>query len=112
MKDVHRRVGQLALVGFAGSSIPQDVRLFAREFDLGGIVLFGRNIEAPEQVSEIAHDAQALADELPLWVSTDQRAGGSPASKRLSPCGRRWPRSVAAATRSWRSDLRARLPLS
>ena len=75
MKDVRRRVGQLALVGFAGSSIPQDVRLFAREFDLGGIVLFGRNIEAPEQVSEIAHDAEALADELPLWVSTDQEGG-------------------------------------
>jgi beta-N-acetylhexosaminidase len=75
MKDVRRRVGQLALVGFAGSSIPQDVRLFAREFDLGGIVLFGRNIEAPEQVSEIARDAEALADELPLWISTDQEGG-------------------------------------
>ena len=75
MKDVRRRVGQLALVGFAGSSIPQDVRLFAREFDLGGIVLFGRNIEAPEQVSEIARDAEVLADELPLWVSTDQEGG-------------------------------------
>jgi beta-N-acetylhexosaminidase len=75
MKDVRRRAGQLAIVGFAGGSIPPDVRLFAREFDLGGIVLFGRNIEAPEQVSEIARDAQGLADELPLWVSTDQEGG-------------------------------------
>jgi beta-N-acetylhexosaminidase len=75
MKDMRRRVGQLALVGFAGSSIPRDLRLFAREFDLGGVVLFARNIEAPEQISDVAREVEALADELPLWVSTDQEGG-------------------------------------
>lgn len=72
---MRRRVGQLALVGFAGSSIPRDLRRFAREFDLGGVVLFARNIEAPEQISDVARDIEALADELPLWVSTDQEGG-------------------------------------
>jgi beta-N-acetylhexosaminidase len=75
MKDMRRRVGQLALVGFAGYSVPQDLRLFAREFDLGGVVLFARNVEAPDQVSEVARDVGALVDELPLWVSTDQEGG-------------------------------------
>ncbi len=75
MKDVRRQAGQLAIAGFAGRSIPQDLRLLAREFDLGGIVLFARNVEAPEQVSEVSRDAQSLAAELPLWVSTDQEGG-------------------------------------
>jgi beta-N-acetylhexosaminidase len=75
MKDMRRRVGQLALVGFAGYSVPHDLRLFAREFDLGGVVLFARNVEAPEQVSEVARDVETLVDELPLWVSTDQEGG-------------------------------------
>jgi beta-N-acetylhexosaminidase len=75
MKDVRRHVGQLAIAGFAGYSVPQDLRLIAREFDLGGIVLFARNVEAPEQVSEVSRDAQLLAAELPLWVSTDQEGG-------------------------------------
>ena len=75
MKDVRRHVGQLAIAGFAGYSVPQDLRLLAREFDLGGIVLFARNVEAPEQVSEVSRDAQLLAAELPLWVSTDQEGG-------------------------------------
>jgi beta-N-acetylhexosaminidase len=75
MKDIRRHVGQLAIAGFAGFSIPPDLRLLAREFDLGGILLFARNVEAPEQVSEVSRDVQALAGELPLWVSTDQEGG-------------------------------------
>jgi beta-N-acetylhexosaminidase len=75
MRDMRRQIGQLAFAGFAGHSIPQDLRLLAREFDLGGIILFARNVEAPEQVAEVAREAQSLAKELPLWVSTDQEGG-------------------------------------
>src|SRR6266542_818470 len=75
MRDIRRQAGQLAIAGFAGHSIPEDLRLVAREFDLGGIVLFARNVEAPEQVAEVAREAQTLAKELPLWVSTDQEGG-------------------------------------
>jgi beta-N-acetylhexosaminidase len=75
MKDMRRHVGQLAIVGFAGYAIPPDLRMLAREFDLGGVVLFARNVEAPEQVSEVSREVQALASELPLWVSTDQEGG-------------------------------------
>jgi len=75
MKDIRRHVGQLAIAGFAGYSIPADLRLLAREFDLGGVVLFARNVEVPEQVSDMSRDVQALAGELPLWVSTDQEGG-------------------------------------
>lgn len=75
MKDVRRHVGQLAIAGFAGHSIPQDLRLLAREFDLGGVVYFARNVESPEQVAEVSREAQSLAIELPLWVSTDQEGG-------------------------------------
>jgi beta-N-acetylhexosaminidase len=75
MRDLRRHAGQLAIAGFAGRSIPPDLRLLAREFDLGGVVFFGRNVEAPEQVAEMSRDAQTLASELPLWVSTDQEGG-------------------------------------
>ena len=75
VRDVRRHVGQLAFAGFAGHSIPSDLRTLAREFDLGGIILFARNVEAPEQVADLAREAQELANELPLWVSTDQEGG-------------------------------------
>ena len=63
------------MVGFAGVDVPADVRSIAREFDLGGVVLFARNVEAPEQVAELSRQAQALAQETPLWVSVDQEGG-------------------------------------
>ena len=68
-------MGQVALAGFAGHSIPADLRALAREFDLGGIILFARNVDSPEQVAEVAREARELVRELPLWVSVDQEGG-------------------------------------
>ena len=62
-------------VGFDGYVIPAEVRSLAREFDLGGVVLFTRNVESPEQVAELAFDAERLSPNLPLWVSVDQEGG-------------------------------------
>jgi len=75
LRDMRRRVGQLAIVGFAGHDLPAEVRSLAREFDLGGVIFFARNVESPEQVAELARQSQALASEIPLWVSVDQEGG-------------------------------------
>lgn len=75
LKDVYRHVGQLAIAGFGGYEIPSELRSFAKEFDLGGIILFARNVADPEQVSEVSRQAEELAGELPLWVSVDQEGG-------------------------------------
>ncbi len=75
VREVRRQVGQLAIAGFAGQSIPADLRDLAKEFDLGGIILFARNVESPEQVADVAREAQSLAKDLPLWVSVDQEGG-------------------------------------
>jgi beta-N-acetylhexosaminidase len=69
LRDLRRHVGQLAIVGFQGHSIPPETRALAREFDLGGVIFFARNVEAPEQVAELSRASQALAGETPLWVS-------------------------------------------
>lgn len=74
-RDIRRHVGQLCIAGFAGHSIPVELRTLAREFDLGGVILFARNVESPEQVAEVAREAQSLARDIPLWVSVDQEGG-------------------------------------
>ena len=58
-----------------GTTISTEMRALAREFPLGGVILFTRNIEAPEQVAELSHDVQSLAPETPVWVSIDQEGG-------------------------------------
>ncbi|MCC7240589.1 MAG: beta-N-acetylhexosaminidase [Acidobacteria bacterium] len=70
-----RNIGQLLIGSFKGTQVPVELRSLAREFDLGGTILFGRNVEAPEQVSEVAADAEALGRSRPAWVSIDQEGG-------------------------------------
>jgi beta-N-acetylhexosaminidase len=72
---VRREIGQLLIGSLPGTTITPELRSLAREFSLGGVTLFSRNIEAPEQVVELSHDVQQLATELPLWVSVDQEGG-------------------------------------
>ncbi len=72
---IHRQIGQLVVVGFDGTTLPEEVRALAREFDLGGVILFKRNVESPGQVAAVAVEAQQLARGLPLWVGVDQEGG-------------------------------------
>jgi beta-N-acetylhexosaminidase len=72
---VRRDIGQLLVGSLPGTTVTPEIRSLAREFQLGGIILFARNIEAPEQVAELSHDVQQLATEAPLWVSVDQEGG-------------------------------------
>jgi beta-N-acetylhexosaminidase len=72
---IRRSIGQLLIGSLPGTTVPAEMRSLTREFGLGGVILFARNIEAPEQVAELAHDVQSLAGELPLWVSIDQEGG-------------------------------------
>ena len=70
-----RQLGQLVMLGFDGFEIPPELRSLAREFDLGGVVLFKRNVESPEQVAALAFDAARLCESVPAWVAVDQEGG-------------------------------------
>ena len=72
---LRRRIGQLLIAGFNGHQIPVELKSLAREFSLGGVILFARNVVEPEQVAEVAYDAARLVPDLPVWVSVDQEGG-------------------------------------
>jgi beta-N-acetylhexosaminidase len=74
-RDFRQHAGQIAIAGFSGHAVPADLKALAREFDLGGVIYFARNVESPEQVAELSREAQDLAGDLPLWVSVDQEGG-------------------------------------
>jgi beta-N-acetylhexosaminidase len=63
------RVGELFLLGFRGTSVPAWLADFEREFGLGGVVLFDRevatasltrNIESPEQLMSLCAAIHSL----------------------------------------------------
>jgi beta-N-acetylhexosaminidase len=75
LRELRRRVGRLAIVGFEGSSVPDDLRRLVAEFDLGGVIYFARNIVEPRQVAELSREVADLATDWPLWISVDQEGG-------------------------------------
>ncbi len=72
---LRKQIGQLLIAGFGGQQIPIELRALAREFGLGGVILFARNVAEPEQVAELAAESEQLGSELPPWVSVDQEGG-------------------------------------
>src|SRR5262245_58423645 len=72
---LRRQIGQLLIAGFNGIEVPAELRSLAREFSLGGVILFARNIVEPEQVSELCYDAARIVPDVPAWVSVDQEGG-------------------------------------
>lgn len=83
-----RNIGQFLIGSIPGTTLPVEFRSLAREFDLGGLILFSRNVEAPEQVAEVAFEADALGRTAPPWVSVDQEGGRV---ARLKEPFTRWP---------------------
>ncbi|MEQ1728732.1 MAG: glycoside hydrolase family 3 N-terminal domain-containing protein, partial [Vicinamibacterales bacterium] len=73
--SLRRQIGQLLIAGFKGTSLPVELKSLAREFGLGGGILFARNIEAPEQVAELSYEIARLTPDMPGWVSVDQEGG-------------------------------------
>ncbi|MGE3276080.1 MAG: beta-N-acetylhexosaminidase [Vicinamibacterales bacterium] len=99
-----RAIGQLLIGSFAGTSLPVELRALAREFDLGGAILFARNVEAPEQVTELSAEIEALGVEAPAWVSVDQEGGRV---ARLKAPFTEWP-PMAVLGRAGSGDLAGR----
>jgi beta-N-acetylhexosaminidase len=58
--------------------VDREARELVRELRVGGIILFARNLEDPEQVWELTRDLQQEArdsGDLPLLISVDQEGG-------------------------------------
>lgn len=80
------------MAGFDGPAPTAELCSIAREFSLGGVVYFARNVEEPAQVAEASWRLAGLGGELPAWVAVDQEGGRV---ARFREGFTRWP---AAAT--------------
>ncbi len=73
--SIRHEIGQLLFGSLPAITVTPEIRSLIREFQLGGLVLFNRNIEDPMQVGELSSEIQALAPQLPRWISIDQEGG-------------------------------------
>ena len=71
---LEQQVGQFFFIGLPGTEIDQEARELIEEIRPGGIILFGRNVESPQQVRKLFDDARALVP-TPMLCGVDQEGG-------------------------------------
>ena len=67
-------VGQLLLVGVPGTELEAETAAMLRRVQPGGFILFGRNIQSPEQVRKLIDDLRDLSSVEPV-ITIDQEGG-------------------------------------
>lgn len=70
--------GQLFMAGMPGTRLDKGTETLIREYNLGGVILFAKNIQDPFQITSLCKDIQekALAHQgLPLFIAVDQEGG-------------------------------------
>ncbi len=68
-------LGKLFIVGLEGKTLLVSEQKFIKEQEIGGVILFTRNYENPQQLSELVASIQDLASDLPLFISVDHEGG-------------------------------------
>lgn len=74
MLSLEEKIGQMIYAGFYGLEAPDHILQWLSEGKIGGVILFGRNIDTPEQVAKLT-DSLHRAAKYPILVSIDQEGG-------------------------------------
>ncbi len=74
-----QKVAQLFMVSVWGEALSLEAQDFLSTYNPGGVILFGYNIRAPDQVTRLVNDIQAAGlahpNGLPAWIAIDQEGG-------------------------------------
>lgn len=71
---LEEKIGQMLVIGFPSATVDEHVKQMIEDYHVGGIILYDRNMENPDQVNELNQELQDLAD-IPLFISVDQEGG-------------------------------------
>jgi len=71
---LEQQIGQFFFIGLPGPELDEEARALIEEIKPGGIILFGRNVEAADQVRKLLDGARAMLPIAPL-CGIDQEGG-------------------------------------
>ena len=73
---LEEKVGQLFIAGFYGTEDGDYVDSLIRDYKVGGLIFFGRNVGTAEELVSLVNDLRAKnGDYIPLFFSVDQEGG-------------------------------------
>lgn len=73
------KIGQQFIIGIQGPQLLDDEKEFITKYNIGGVILFARNLESPEQIHALVSELQGLRhktkDKTPLFIGIDMEGG-------------------------------------
>lgn len=70
------KLGQMVMIGIQGTKVDDNSLYMLNQYHMGGVILFDRNMESPEQVKQLTSDLQAQSNEkVPLFIGIDEEGG-------------------------------------
>ena len=78
LSELNSKIGRLFMAGIPEPQLDPDTETLIRDYCLGGVILFGRNIENPIQLAKLCNDLQEIAIKYhgtPLFLAVDQEGG-------------------------------------
>lgn len=75
---LEQKIGQVMVIGFDGTTVNAELHQMMTEYHIGGVILFARNVELPEQVAALTNELQNIALESGnpgLFIAIDQEGG-------------------------------------
>ena len=74
--STEQKVSQLLVAGIEGTQLGQDAVQAVQDYQVGGVILFGRNVESAGQLAELTNGLKDLnGDYTPLFLCVDQEGG-------------------------------------
>lgn len=73
--EIREAAGHLIICGFDGTTLTPELKEILREVNPVGLILFARNIESPEQVTEFNHELKSFRAKESLLLCVDQEGG-------------------------------------
>jgi len=70
-----KNLGQHFIIGIKDKILQDEEKIFLKENNIGGIILFSHNYSDPAQLAELINEIQICRDEFPLFISVDQEGG-------------------------------------
>ena len=71
---LEQQIGQFLFIGLPGTELDAETRALIEEVQPGGVIIFGRNVAAPEQLRSLTDGVRELVSTPPL-VGIDQEGG-------------------------------------
>ena len=72
---IDEKIGQMIISGFDGTNYSEEISNLINQNKVGGLILFGRNINSTEETAALIEEINNQNNSIPLFISIDEEGG-------------------------------------